>query len=131
MTSPTVVFFDGLCNLCNGFVNRLVRLDHGGRLRFASLQGKTARELLGAEANALASLVVIRDGEIFRESAAIIQIGLSLGGVHGLGALVLRLLPRVLTDFAYRLIARYRYQIFGKREFCRLPTEAERTRFLD
>ena len=47
MASPTVVFFDGVCNLCNGFVDYLVRLDRKGALRFASLQGKAAHELLG------------------------------------------------------------------------------------
>lgn len=131
MYSPTVVFFDGVCNLCNRLVDRLVRLDRGGKLRFASLQGKAAHELLGAEADALASIVVVRDGDVFRESDALIQIGLALGGIHGLGARLLRIVPSGPRDFFYRLVARKRYALFGKRDTCRLPTGDERSRFLE
>ncbi len=130
MTHPTVVFFDGVCNLCNGFVDYLVKLDRKGRLRFASLQGEAAHELLGAEADALASIVVVRDGEVFRESDAVLQIGLSLGGIHANGARVARIFPRGLRNFIYRLVARNRYSLFGKRDTCRIPNADERAKFL-
>ncbi len=130
MNNPTVVFFDGVCNLCNGFINYLMKLDSRDRLRFGSLQGEAAHELLGAEADALASLVVVRDGEVYRESEALLQIGLALGGIHALGARTARVLPRGLRDFIYRSIARNRYSLFGKRDTCRMPTAEERGRFL-
>ena len=129
--SPTVVFFDGVCNLCNGFVDWLIRMDKHGRLKFASLQGRAAGELLGPEADGLASIVVVREGQLYRESDAILVIGESLGGIHAFFAKLSALLPRRLRDAIYRFVAKRRYRIFGKRDTCRVPTAEERKRFLD
>jgi predicted DCC family thiol-disulfide oxidoreductase YuxK len=128
--TPTVVFFDGVCNLCNGFIDWLMRADRQGRLRFGSLQGNAAQELLGPEADALATLIVVSEGQIYRESDAVIAIGLALGGIHAVGARVMKLVPGFIRNRLYRLIARRRYSFFGRRLTCRLPTAQERSRFL-
>lgn len=131
MASITVVFFDGFCNLCNSFVDRVIRLDRNGVVRFGSLQGNAAKELLGAEADGLASLIVVREGDVYRGADAVIQVGLALGGTHALGAKVFGLFPSGLRNFIYRFIARNRYRLFGRRDTCRVPTAEERARFLD
>jgi predicted DCC family thiol-disulfide oxidoreductase YuxK len=127
----SIVFFDGVCNLCNGFVDFLVRRDRWRTLRFASLQGKTSLELLGPEAGReLASVVLYQDGEVLKESDAALRILELLGGPWRAVALF-RIFPRFLRDWLYRLIARNRYRLFGKRETCRLPSPDERALFLD
>jgi predicted DCC family thiol-disulfide oxidoreductase YuxK len=147
----SIVFFDGVCNLCNGFVDFLVRKDRRRVLRFASLQGKTSRELLGPGAGEkLASVVFYQNSSnlngaalsgtalnesasnraISTESLAVIRILSSLGGAWRL-AVLLRVIPDFLRDPIYRFIARNRYRWFGKRETCRLPSPEERALFLE
>jgi predicted DCC family thiol-disulfide oxidoreductase YuxK len=130
------VFFDGVCNLCNGFVDFLVHKDRRRVLRFASLQGKTSHELLGPGAGEkLASVVFYQsrstsNGSTWTESAAVIRILSSLGGAWRL-LVLLRVIPSFLRDPIYRFIARNRYHWFGKRETCRLPSPEEHALFLD
>ncbi|MEO8588856.1 MAG: DCC1-like thiol-disulfide oxidoreductase family protein [Flavobacteriales bacterium] len=125
-----IVFFDGLCGLCNRAVDRLVRIDKKRTLRFAPLQGGTARALLPqGMADALESVVYLADGKVLGGADAAIRIMTDLGGwrkVYG----GLWVVPRPLRDAVYRWIARNRYRWFGKRETCRLPTPDERERFL-
>ncbi len=130
------VFFDGVCNMCNGVVSYLVGRDRERLFRYAPLQGETYRRLVG-ERPALAgvdSLVVTRekaDGtrEVLTHSDGPLFLARRLGGAWNLvGAL--RILPRFLRDGGYRLVARMRYRWFGKKETCRLPTAEERDRFL-
>ncbi len=126
----TVVFFDGVCNLCNGFVDFLIRRDRRGTLRFASLQGETAAKLLPDPVRSgLSSVVLWRDGQLLRESnAALVAITLLGWPWKVLGALLV--VPPPLRDFIYRWIADNRYTWFGKRETCRMPSPEEKDRLL-
>jgi predicted DCC family thiol-disulfide oxidoreductase YuxK len=126
-----VVYFDGVCGLCNGFVDFLLRNDPRGRLLFAPLQGETAaRNLSPNETQCLDSVIVSEAGRTYRESAAIVKIVNRLGpGWRMLGGM-LWLIPRPLRDSGYRLLARHRYRFFGKHDTCRLPSPEERQRFL-
>lgn len=127
----SIVFFDGVCNLCNGFVDFLVRHDHKHVLRFASLQGKIALELLGPGAGEkLASVVFYKNGSTSTESSAVIQILSQLGGPWR-ALLILSVIPSFLRDPIYRFVARNRYRWFGKRETCRLPSPEESALFLE
>lgn len=124
-----IVFFDGVCNLCNSFVDFVIR--RSSRHKFASLQGKTAGERLPREMIAgLPSLVLLQDGRLFVESTAALKIIAGLGGVFAFARLFL-LVPKFLRDGIYRFIARHRYSWFGQRETCRLPSAKERSLFLD
>lgn len=127
-----IVFFDGVCNLCNSSVDFLVRADRAKLLRFAPLQGETAARLLSADAVTGMDTMVFRDarGSLHRRSEAILRIGVQMGGLWRVGGLGL-LIPRGLRDALYKIIARNRYRWFGKKDSCRMPTSAERALFLN
>lgn len=130
--AENIVFFDGVCGFCNAWVDFLLRCDRHSRLRFAPLQGETARTRLNpADVENLHSLVFWTPTGCYRKTSAVVRIGWTLGGVWTLLATLLWLIPRPLRDAGYALIAKNRYRIFGKKETCRLPTPAERARFLD
>lgn len=125
-----IVFFDGVCNLCNATVDFLIRRK-SKHLYFASLQGKTAEARLGSvRVQALSSVILFRRGAIYEKSDALLEICTLLGGAWTFFQ-IFRIIPRNLRDYVYDFIASHRYEWFGKRETCRLPTPEERTQFLD
>ncbi|MFP5286666.1 MAG: thiol-disulfide oxidoreductase DCC family protein, partial [Thermoanaerobaculia bacterium] len=82
-TSPPIVLFDGVCNLCNGSVRFLLKRDPEGRFRFAALQSDIGRSLLaehGLGADSLSSVVLIEDGRAWQESSAALRIARHLPG---------------------------------------------------
>jgi predicted DCC family thiol-disulfide oxidoreductase YuxK len=126
-----VVFFDGLCGLCNRFVDFVLSRDRAGIFRFAPLQGDTAREYLNpADVLDLTTVVLLDEAGAHRKSEAVSRILQRMGGFWTFAGKLLRIVPRPLRDAGYSLVARNRYTIFGKKETCRLPTPAERSRFL-
>jgi predicted DCC family thiol-disulfide oxidoreductase YuxK len=133
---PAIILFDGVCNLCNGTVQFLVKRDRAARFRFASLQGEAARRVC-AEAGIAApdarepdSIIVVADGRALERSDAVLAIAARLPFPWPLlGAF--RVLPQGLRDLAYRFVARRRYRWFGRRESCMVPTPALRDRFID
>lgn len=135
VTEPVhpIVLFDGVCNLCSGSVQFILRRDPGARFRFASLQSPAGQELLtrlGIDSPGIDSVVVIEGDRWYKESDAALRLARHLGGPWRL-LTVFRLIPRPLRDRLYRLIARNRYRWFGKKEVCWLPTPELRGRFLD
>ena len=135
MTAPVeqpVVLFDGVCNLCNGSVQFIVRHDPAGRFRFASLQSEAGRALLrrhGLDPADLFSVILVEGGRAYSRSDAALRVagGLS-GGWRAVGAL--RVVPRPLRDLVYGWVARNRYRWFGRQDACMIPTPELRTRFL-
>ncbi len=126
-----IVFFDGVCGLCNGFVDFILAWDPGGRFRFAALQGETFRgvDLGEARAGQPTSIVLWDNHRAYIKSDAVLRIFEGLGGGWALLTL-LRLVPASGRDFVYDLVASNRYRWFGKRDTCRLPSPEERDRFL-
>ena len=121
-----VIFFDGYCNLCNTFINWLIRHDHENILKFASLQGQTGVQRFGRNEK-LNSVIYVRDEEVYKNSTAVLEILSDIGFPL---TTILKLIPLFVRDTLYLLIARNRYCIFGTRDVCRLPTENEKTKFL-
>jgi predicted DCC family thiol-disulfide oxidoreductase YuxK len=131
-TPHPIVLFDGVCNLCNGSVQFILKRDPQARFRFASLQSEAGRKLMaehGLDPDALSSVVVIEDGQAWKESSAGLRIARHLPGAWKL-LRVFKVIPRPLRDAVYRLIARNRYRWFGKTEACWLPTPELKARFL-
>ena len=134
--TPDTILFDGVCNLCNGFVQFIIRHDAAGRYRFAALQSEAGQALLLAHGMAptiLAadpdSVLLLSGGQLYSHSTAVLRIARGLGGVWRLAALG-GVLPRAWRDGIYRFIARHRYRWFGRQESCPLPTPALKARFL-
>jgi predicted DCC family thiol-disulfide oxidoreductase YuxK len=125
-----VVFFDGVCHLCNGFVDAVISRDPQHQFLFAPLQGSTAETLLPAQdREKLDTVIYYEAGKIYYRSAAILKILSGLGGVYGLSRLGW-IIPGFIRDVLYKLVAKNRYSWFGKRDFCRLPTASERSYLL-
>jgi predicted DCC family thiol-disulfide oxidoreductase YuxK len=111
-------------------VDWLIRHDREGRLRYAPLQGRTAAAKLPAEdAAGLTTVVLERDGRLSRRSTAAIEAMVIVGGPWRAASL-LKAVPRPLRDAVYDRVARRRYEWFGRRDSCRLPSTAERPLFL-
>ena len=134
--APETILFDGVCNLCNGFVQVVIRHDPAGHFRFAALQSEAARALLAAQGIAPArlpaepeSVLLLSGGRLYSHSAAVLHIARRLGGGWRLAA-VGWLLPRPVRDALYRFVARNRYRWFGRQQSCLLPTPALKARFL-
>lgn len=125
-----VVFFDGVCGLCNASVDFILRRDTRQRFRFAPLQGETARQAVPREdIDRLDTLVLLSPSGITRRSAAVVHILWQLPGIWPWVGAVLWLVPLPLRDAGYRFVSARRLRWFGQKESCRLPTEAERERF--
>jgi predicted DCC family thiol-disulfide oxidoreductase YuxK len=126
-----VIFFDGVCGLCNQFIDFVIRRDTAGTFCFAPLQGETARERLSAaDTTDLATVVLLDETGTHRRSKAVVQILMRLGTGWKIAGVLLAVIPRPLRDLGYKLVARFRYALFGKKETCRMPTPEERLRFL-
>ncbi|QOI97778.1 MAG: thiol-disulfide oxidoreductase DCC family protein [Flammeovirgaceae bacterium] len=129
----SVVLFDGVCNLCSGAVQFILKRDPEGTFRFASLQSEISKQLLanrGFEFSELNTLVLIKDQKIFTKSDAALEIARNLTGLWPL-CYVFKIIPRVIRNPVYDWIARNRYRWFGKRETCWLPSVKWKDRFLD
>lgn len=132
MESQALVFFDGVCNLCNGAVRFIIDRDPASQFRFASLQGEQARRLLADDRDSpeLSTIVLIEDGKRYARSGAALRIARRLSGGWPLLYLFIAV-PRPLRDVVYDWVARNRYRWFGRTDACHVPTPAERLRFVD
>lgn len=133
MSGP-VLFFDGVCNLCNASVRFVIRHDRRGIIRFASLQSAIGQAaiaaVLGKKGHVPDSLILLDNGCYYTESDAALRVARYLDG--GWRALYqLRMLPRLLRDAVYRLVSRNRYRWFGRKDACMIPSPELKQRFLD
>jgi predicted DCC family thiol-disulfide oxidoreductase YuxK len=127
----SVILFDGVCNLCNGYVQFVIARDPAGRFRFGTLQSEAAQRLIGAAAPSLPdSFVLVEEGRIWTQSSAMLRVFRQLRFPWPL-AYGLMIVPRSVRDWVYQRVSRNRYRWFGKRDVCMVPTAALRTRFID
>ncbi|MFI5264919.1 MAG: thiol-disulfide oxidoreductase DCC family protein [Candidatus Kapaibacterium sp.] len=130
--SHGIILFDGVCNFCNWSVNVIIDHDPEGYFQFAALQSESGKALLaqyGLMSNDLDTLILIEEGQAYTHSNATLRI---LKGMKGWYSLLYDfiVIPLPIRDFFYDLFARYRYNLFGKRTECRIPTKEERQRFM-
>ena len=131
-SDKAIVLFDGVCNFCNGTVNFIIRRDRKDNFRFAPLQSEIGQKLLrqyDLNAPGVDSVVLIENGKAFTHSTAALKIAQQLSGIWQIFS-VFQFVPRPARDFFYRLFARNRYRLFGKREVCMMPTPEIKARFL-
>jgi predicted DCC family thiol-disulfide oxidoreductase YuxK len=137
-TSKPIVLYDGVCGLCNRLNQFLLKRDPDDRFRFASLQSDFAAALLkrhGRDPGDLDTFYVAinygQPGErLLARSDGVIYMLAQLKGLWS-WARAGKVLPRVLRDGIYKVIARYRYRVFGKHETCLLPDPRHRHKFVD
>lgn len=130
----TIVFFDGYCGLCSGFVDFLIARDKRRKLVYAPLQGETARALLSeSERTDLDTVVVLERGaqdiKFHKSDAVLLAISKASLGLSA-AAKVARILPRSLRDLVYDFVAQNRFKFIGRRDSCRAPSAEERKLFL-
>jgi len=128
-----IILFDGVCNLCSGFVQFVVPRDPEGKFRFASLQSDIGTELLAEHdlpTDELESIVLIEGDESYVKSSAVIRIATLLGGIYAL-LWPFQFLPRFIRDRVYDFVANNRYKWFGQKDRCMMPTEDISGRFLE
>ncbi len=126
-----VIFFDGVCNLCNGSVQFVIERDKKKRYRFASLQSDYAMKILapfGIDTKAKESFVLLEDGKVYQKSGAALRVAKNLSGFWPMlyGFL---LVPSFIRNGVYNFVAKNRYKWFGKQESCWVPTAELKSRF--
>jgi len=126
-----ILFFDGVCGLCSGFIDFLLQEDKTPVYKFSPLQGDTAKHYLDeAYRSQLDSLALWENKVTLQKSSAVLKCLRDIGGIWGVSS-IFYLVPVMFRDRVYDFIARNRYKIFGERETCRLPTLEEKNRFLE
>jgi predicted DCC family thiol-disulfide oxidoreductase YuxK len=129
----SIVLFDGECSFCNRSIQFIIRHDPGKRFQFASLHAPVAQQQLlqaGVRREHLPdSIVLLEQDRVYTKSTAALRIARRLSGLWPL-AYVFLLVPPLLRDAVYDLVARNRYRWFGRQQTCLLPTPEIRERFL-
>ena len=138
-----VVLFDGVCNFCDASVNFVIGHDPNGYFNFAPLQSTAGKQLatkydLASETAAvdpaddlipIDSVILVEDGQAYTHSTAALRIARKLSGIWPV-LYALMIVPKPIRDFFYRLFAKYRYRMFGRKDECMLPSPDVRGRFL-
>ena len=127
------ILFDGVCNLCNGFVRFVIARDPGARFRFAALSSPSAARVLrdaGVTPPIPDTVVLVEDGVVYFRSDAPLRIARRLTFPWPL-AYGLVIVPRFIRDAVYDFIAARRYKWFGRRDVCMVPTPELKRRFLN
>jgi predicted DCC family thiol-disulfide oxidoreductase YuxK len=128
----SIVLFDGLCNLCNGAVDFIIRRDPSGEFCFCPLQSQTASHFLSGRLipeEVRDAIILVEGGHCYVRSTAWLRIARRLSGFWPL-LYVFIIIPRPVRDGVYNWIARHRYRWFGKRSVCRVPLAETKDRFL-
>ena len=129
-----IILFDGVCNLCNGSVVFILKHEKSSIFRFASIQSEAGKELLKwcrLPKDFSDAVIYIENGNIHQGSTAALKIGQRLRFPWSTITSVGLLVPKILRDRVYNQIGTHRYQWFGKRDVCLIPTKELKARFYD
>jgi predicted DCC family thiol-disulfide oxidoreductase YuxK len=129
-----LLLFDGVCNLCNSFVQTIIRNDKRQLFRFSSLQSGTGQRVLQYiqqnTGTVPESLILLYRGKLYFKSDAALKTALLLKG-KWLFLTAGYIVPRFIRNIIYDIVARNRYRWYGKRDECMMPTPELNSRFLD
>lgn len=132
MKVDNVIFFDGICNLCNGAVQFTIKRDDKNIFKFAALQSDFAEEELkpfNINHNQLGSFVLLANGKVYQKSTAALRVAKKLNGLWPL-LYAFIVIPKFIRDAVYDFVAKNRYKWFGKEESCWVPTPELKSKFL-
>lgn len=131
--NKSIIFFDGVCNLCNNSVQFIIKRDKYKRFLYASLQSDAARDILlqfKIKNSYLDSIILVENGKLYQKSTAILKIAKELNGLWKLNYGFI-IIPKSIRDYVYGIIVKNRYKWFGKRSVCMIPTGDMKLRFLE
>lgn len=130
--NSSIVIFDGVCNLCNFWVDFLIKRDQKGIFLFTANQDQAGKEILETHEESavdVSTIYLLEKDVLYKESSAVLRVARKLPGLWPL-LYGLILIPRPIRDAVYKWVAKNRYRWFGQKETCRIPTAEERARFL-
>jgi predicted DCC family thiol-disulfide oxidoreductase YuxK len=133
MDNRSIVIFDGVCNFCNGAVQFIIKRDPKGLFAFTPMQSRAARDLLlkyHLPATGFDTILLIKNEVCYIRSDAVLEIAKDLTGLRHLSRALI-ILPAPIRDYLYKLFARNRYRLFGKRKSCMVPGAEVRHRFIE
>lgn len=128
-----IIFFDGVCNMCNSFVRLIIKLDYKEQFVFCPISSKKGQKIINKfnlELKNIDSIILLKNNKITLKSEAVIEILVSLSLLFRF-FLILKILPSKLLDLIYDFIAKYRYKLFGRKESCIIPDEKYKSRFTE
>ena len=128
-----IILFDGICNLCNGSVVFVLKHEKTPIFRFASIQSEAGKVLLkwcGLPSDYNHAVIFIEEGKVQLGSTAALKIGQGLIFPWSILSYMGIIVPKFIRDWVYAQVARHRYQWFGKRDVCMVPTQDLKARFL-
>lgn len=129
-----IILFDGVCNLCNSAVQFVIKHDKKDTFRFVALQSELGQEILayiGIDAKNIDSIVLYEPGiAYYYKSDAALQIARSLDGIFSFGT-AFKVIPTRIRNYLYDYIAKNRYDWYGKKESCMIPTPELKIKFLE
>lgn len=132
MIQQPIIFFDGVCNLCNASVQFVIAHDKKDQFRFTALQGDYAKEILpkfNTDSEKLNTILLLEDGKLYTKSSAALRVARKLNGLIPLLYAFL-IIPKFIRDWVYDIIAKNRYQWWGRRESCWVPTPELKSKFI-
>lgn len=132
MQSKPIILFDGICNLCNGAVQFIIRHDPDGKFLFASLQSETGQQLLkqyNLPATDFTSFTLVQDDTVYTKSTGALKVAKQIKGAWSC-LYIFIIVPKFIRDAVYTWIAQNRYRWFGKKNACVIPTPELKARFL-
>ncbi|MGE6352885.1 thiol-disulfide oxidoreductase DCC family protein [Flavobacterium sp. NPDC079362] len=128
-----IILFDGVCNLCNGAVQFIIKNDKKDVFRFVALQSELGIEIsnyIGVDQKKIDSIILYNPGvAYYYKSSAVLEIAKNLGGFYNL-MFVFKIFPESFRNYIYDCIAKNRYKWYGKKESCMIPTPELKAKFL-
>ncbi len=128
-----VILFDGVCNLCNGAVNWVIKRDKKNIFKFASLQSVYGLQVIknyNLSNQYLNTIVLVESDKVYLRSVAVLRILKRLGGIYS-AACIFMIIPPPILNFFYNIVAKYRYRWFGKKDSCMVPDASLKEKFID
>ena len=131
-TESRIVIYDGVCNFCNRSVNFIIQRDKAAKFSFTPMQSEIAQQLIAAyQINnvGMDTFLLVKDGRCYTSTDAALEIASELDGLWYL-CRIFKLVPRLIRDYLYRVLARNRYKLFGRAEHCIVPSKEIMSRFI-
>ncbi|MDM5154936.1 thiol-disulfide oxidoreductase DCC family protein [Bacillus sp. DX1.1] len=132
-STNSIILFDGVCNLCNFWVQFVIERDPKAVFKFAPLQSEIAKSLImkyGKEYKREDSIILFEEGKLYTKSTAVLKILRKLRGPIKV-LYIFIFIPKFIRDKIYDIVARNRYRWFGKQKSCMISTQGVQNRFLE